>query len=1601
MVQVQLTRLASVKTAARRTPSTSETAASLVPRRSSFAAPQVRTMRHARADEQRRRRCGCSAGVFAHGALGKDAVLVASLSNSTLLIIRIGPDGIRSWLLDWPLAGKIRGLCVSPDLQCVLCVTEGLEGVYLLAVDNLGDQDEAQAHPPHAPRRTVAETAFPSLAHLASRGEQRKRATGAKAGHPSAEPVFIASLARQSQSDDDRGGRRHSTGSSARAPRRRSGARSAAAPFECLWWVTRDGSHFAVIGGPGGELHFLDLERLDAWVVTPPPPTMARGRVCALTVVTGLAGTAQQPRPRAAPVGSDSAPLPPDHANSKAAGSASGGGGGDIGAPGSEKDKPQTPPRHLVAVLETGAVFVVLLERENPDDEAGSGTRDKSGKSGKRSGGDRGTAEEDSVRLRADWKDQPGFAPLGTTPAAGGGDFPSDRLRMSIVSRAWGNKCAVKILRGTEKQHQQGWGLDWGTGSTGKQQALRTETVRQLTLPVDHHAPEQHALAVVDGSWAPASGSGADQGGASGTTKDVEASAPSAPGASWGLVWSESCVYRVDLGGDADRGVAPRRKESAPSTLRSQAPARRQKSVAGTAGSLALRRPSAASVRRARELHAAGRIAEATRVAMQALDGSEALSMPPPPGAGGGATTRMVREELANSLLEWLVRLHVQQTSAGHLSTAGDAQVVGRGVGKADGEARARGLSRGSREGLAQGRRPSKPTRSSARRGSKNRVVMPSTPSASLSELERYLLSSRDYDPVLAATLLHSHGEADLAVVAGTAREGGGRGGAAAALPRVLRVLAESAWVPRLGPRGVEALCGDDTGGATRAAILAGGGTLLAALEPRLRLRLLLSDRSIMFGGVEAADSGVGGEAQASEAAGGGTADRAVRGAIAGVRTHLSPIVSQLPVEDLDWLVSRLAQWCSEDTVPPAEAHRVEEADGTAVVAAAAAERVTGDCGGGGAEDCPSEATLEALEVLLQALCELSGRRPPAGEHHRSAWSHAGCIVDADAFESREGVGPTPSPLPHPRLEWGRVASLLRSLGADHGAAPADVGGVDDDACSQKGAGGIPTAARRRLLHVLPIARGWHDSVGGLVRAREAGCWAAVALQLELAGNGREAASATLHGVVSFLQEAEVGSPAESSARILSGKTNPSERTGSDDQDVPGAAGATVATAAERIRTASGAILRVIDKYAFPRRGGPVDVGDNDGGTERYLASAAAASVAPPALPTTSGAVLARACVLAEALCVWRHFGLPSEALETALQPRLEDRDSVRVFAAVFFPQLSADAAILEYGPPGRDRAAPQEDLSRRGGLGAAGAWGGQATASSNGSRRSVATTSASRPTPAQIEAASGLGLSPRFSLALMRTAASPSAAGSARSSRHGPRPPHLSGTGTAGDIKPFSADPYARAPSDRRRSGVDIVPRANTRAFVVSTRRKTGVCRRRRRLDTGPDSRGCCGHRCRGRRRLAFLVRAPVHERAPAEERRPGERLERQAGDGVPAAHPAGPGAGVRGAELGGSLPRVRREGAGAARGRGGCLHADEKPWPWSTATTAACNASTIADARIAEGPVAAENASVVADQRSETEKHWTGRGKACLFSPPGALGCVFVFWNLESYHL
>ncbi|CAM9300751.1 unnamed protein product [Ectocarpus sp. 13 AM-2016] len=1594
-------------------------------------------------------------------------------------------------------------MCVSPDLQCVLCATDGLEGVYLLAVDNLGEEQEARptptagtpsvggkgtagnttgegntshdsaggdggvnsggkrggetgrsggggggggggnqstARPPsaaaaavmaganagaaattarHAPRRAVADAAFPSLVHLASRGEQRKRASGAKARYPSAEPVFIASLGRrggaaaaaaagdggqrgqQQPSDDERGGdgRRHSTGASGRVPRRGGCSRSSSSappPFECLWWVTRSGNHFAVIGDPDGEVHFLDLERLDAWVIAPPLPFMARGRVCALDIVTDLAGTSQAPPPRAQRTGSGSEP---GEASDQTASGAGPPAAATAAAAGDRENSHTSLPRHLVAVLHTGAVFIVLLERGHPDDEVGDGGGEGEGDAKNAAKGEAGEEDDKSssdhigkvdshgrdsssssnspgclgqqyVCLGADTADQPAFSPVWLDVGRGGGggggggmgvrvippSYPpgdggggsSLRLRMSIVSRAWGNKCAIKILRvaGTapggsaaaaatagdkdkeqprQQQQQQGWGLDWSTasGSTaGKPLPIRTATVRQVNLPVDHPVPEQHSLAAVDGLWAviaspPAGGAparvavaplgGPDQsaahhhhhhhhpvcvfplpvgervsgvallphagGGhaarASGGRDSNGSSCPGAtvPAGSWGLVWSDSCVYRVDLGVGAEAAAPPQPAAAGSRRQRLPVPPRHVAAAAGTTtGAIALRRPSPAAVRRARELHAAGRMSEAARVAIEALDGkneaSTAVTSARGGGrgsGGGGVTTRMVREELANTLLEWLVVLHVRQASSAagsRLTPADRGPKDGGAEGEAGGvpgsgadvtgsrtrapeneksETKRAAVAAGARGVRSAVRRDPKVGRpSSARPASKKHEEAASkttssgtaddgSPAAaaaaaaltqpSAKQLESYLLASRDYDPVLAATLLHEHGEADLAVMAGIAR-GVGVGGAEA-LPKVLRVLAESAWPPRLGPRAVDTLCGDETGAAARETIQAGGGSLFAALEPGLKLRLLLSSGGTLLGdGGEGAAAVGEEEPEAVAGAGGAARPRAGEAAIARVRSHLGPIIPALSAEELDALVSKLAHWCKEGVVaavPPSDPAPGRPSETAAAAAATAADA---DCE---SSSCilprlpSSPAAAEALEVLVQALCELSGRSPPPGEGNRRAWLRAGCVTAGSPPAAAAVLG---EPRPRHRLEWARATSSLcdiladESVGLTGGGGCGGGGGEGPGGVRTEEEGGLPTKARRRLLRVLPIVRGWHDAVGALMRLRGAGCWAAVALQLELSGNVREAASATLHGVVSLLREARGGREAPGEAAlILGGKgrpfsgvelshPGPRKTTGG----MPVAAATDDEATAETKRVASEAVLRVVNEHVFPKclRTGDDDKGDgaidnaggggggggsdggNEGGQTGVPSAAEAAAAAAVALPAPAAVILVRASVLAEALCAWRHFELPLPLLEAALRPRLGDRDGVRVLAAVFFPQLSRDhtqPALLSGVPTG---GGPRSRGGSRDG------WRGQSSLAATGPLRAAAaatavTLSSPGPTMAQMDKARELGLAPQFLLALMRSAGKtpPASAGGRPAAPQTGAPPNVAGPAT------------------------------------------------------------------------------------------------------------------------------------------------------------------------------------------------------------------------------
>lgn len=65
--------------------------------------------------------------VFSHAASGEEAVLVAFLSNSVLLVLRMGAEGLRSWLLEWPVAGKVRKANVTGPLRLLPGLCERVE----------------------------------------------------------------------------------------------------------------------------------------------------------------------------------------------------------------------------------------------------------------------------------------------------------------------------------------------------------------------------------------------------------------------------------------------------------------------------------------------------------------------------------------------------------------------------------------------------------------------------------------------------------------------------------------------------------------------------------------------------------------------------------------------------------------------------------------------------------------------------------------------------------------------------------------------------------------------------------------------------------------------------------------------------------------------------------------------------------------------------------------------------------------------------------------------------------------------------------------------------------------------------------------------------------------------------------------------------------------------------------------------------------------------------------------------------------------------------------------------------------------------------------
>lgn len=159
---------------------------------------------------------------------------------------------------------------------------------------------------------------------------------------------------------------------------------------------------------------------------------------------------------------------------------------------------------------------------------------------------------------------------------------------------------------------------------------------------------------------------------------------------------------------------------------------------------------------------------------------------------------------------------------------------------------------------------------------------------------------------------------------------------------------------------------------------------------------------------------------------------------------------------------------------------------------------------------------------------------------------------------------------------------------------------------------------------------------------------------------------------------------------------------------------------------ASAALLRIIGTYAFQVDGSS---GRNDESGGKITSF--------PSMVAPFYVILARASILAEALCVWKSFELALPSLETFLRPRLDVRDDTRVLTAVFFPQLSPDMARSSNASSRPPLEVGAGDLKEGRKRNAGGGIGFTATLLG--------------PNPLQVDSASGLGLSPRFFLALTR----------------------------------------------------------------------------------------------------------------------------------------------------------------------------------------------------------------------------------------------------------
>lgn len=194
----------------------------------------------------------------------------------------------------------------------------------------------------------------------------------------------------------------------------------------------------------------------------------------------------------------------------------------------------------------------------------------------------------------------------------------------------------------------------------------------------------------------------------------------------------------------------------------------------------------------------------------------------------------------------------------------------------------------------------------------------------------------------------------------------------------------------------------------------------------------------------------------------------------------------------------------------------------------------------------------------------------------------------------------------------------------------------------------------------------------------------------------------------------------------------------------------------EEVLTASAAeVLQIIEDYVFVRgtssTGERVTSGSRTAGFEEVERPSLGSLPVPTdadstnpcysfsqAIAAPASAILARASVLAEAVCVWGRFGLSVGPLEAALRPRLTDEaDNARVLTALFFPQLSPDTCE-SVGMGGRGDPTPQ----RAHGVDRQSVW--KARADGQGWDTPC-------PSRTQIDAARTLGLSPRFHLALMQ----------------------------------------------------------------------------------------------------------------------------------------------------------------------------------------------------------------------------------------------------------